>query len=258
MDEMRKKTKWQALIIVMVCVSVLVANQAMIRSVWQDRSLSRGQATIQIIQRLLGMPKPRQEMPSVASTEGNQVTNTEPHELTAIQMQSPTYQAATQVAQVFNQTLDLAAVNQHFTQLVNQQRLGQGWSELTVATHLAEGTFYRAQELSDYHYLSSLTHEGENFTVVYPAIWNSDSRLGESTFELHIATNDIHVQTWQEHPDVLAAYLQKSFSQILQSDLSASYQSQYVAVYASASEQNFGEVPYVRLLAVLTSDTLAE
>ena len=255
---MRKYTKWKALAIVLVVATVLIANQALIRSVWQDSSLSRGQAIVQIWQRLLGVPTSHREIPITSPTAFNQATSAQPHELTAEQMQRTTYQSAQRVAQTFNQAVNLTAVNQHLMQFVNQQRQAQGWDDIVVATHLAEGTIYRAQELGDYHYLASQTHDGENFRVVYPNVWNSDSRLGESTFELQMAANDVHVKTWQEHPEVLASYLQKSFSKMLQSDVSAQYQSQYVAVYASASEQEFGEVPYIRLIAVLTSDTLAE
>ena len=105
--------------------------------------------------------------------------------------------------------------------------------------------------------MSSRTLDGQDFRTAHPTIEDANSRLGESTFELYIAADDVHLDTWRQHPDILADYLYKAFAKMEGQDTSAYIASQYVTLYAQPSDQLVGDVAYVRLVAVVTSDTLA-
>ena len=242
-----------AAIIVVLCLA-LFARRDMIQAVWQDNSLSRPQAMLTIAQKLLNIPqnKPQDNQSHVIQSGANQ----EPHQVAANVAASPIYQKAARTAQAFNQGLDLNGLNQAFVNQVNQHRSQLGWPEIQVGHQLATGSQTRVRQLSDYYYLSSRTLEGQDFRTAHPAIEDANSRLGESTFELYIAADDVHLDTWRQHPDILADYLYKAFAKMEGQETSAYIASQYVTLYAQPSDQLIGDVAYVRLVAVVTSDTL--
>ena len=84
--------------------------------------------------------------------------------------------------------------------------------------------------------MSSRTIDGQDFRTAHPTIEDANSRLGESTFELYIAAEDVHLDTWRQHPDILADYLYKAFAKMEGQDTSAYIASQYVTLYAQPSD----------------------
>ena len=249
---MRRYTKLKFVFIVGVVTILVVINAQMIGTIWQDQSITRMEAVESIMKQLVGIPQSKKENAPINRKLTKQ--ETVPQVVEESTKNSASYQNAQRVAAEFNQSLDLEKLNTEFNHQTNAIRAEESYTPVGISWYLDEGATRRVSELVEGQYLSSLTIDGEEFRVRYPQILGAQSRLGESTFELHIAYDDVHLKTWQSHPDVLAAYLLKAFDKVQRSEISSGYQTQYIVLKAGPSLQVIDGTPYVRLVAVLTSD----
>lgn len=164
------------------------------------------------------------------------------------------YQHATERASQFNQNFPAEGLNEAFNQRVNEYRQETGAEQVEIGNHLAEGTQMRARQLSQYHYLGSETVEGDTIYSLFPNVTDGPYRLGENLYELYIAADDIHLETWQ-NPTILADYLYDVFKDSVNSELYQQYQKQYLWVQAGPTDYNIDSAAYVRLVVVLMLDT---
>lgn len=164
------------------------------------------------------------------------------------------YQHAVERANQFNQNFSAEELNERFNQRVNDDRQELGTGQVEVGNHLIAGTQSRAQELSQFHYLGSETVNGDSFYSLFPGIMEGPYRLGENLYELYIAADDIHLETWQ-NPTILADYLYDVFKDSMSGEPYQQYQSQYVWVQAGPTDYNIDSASYVRVVVVLTLDT---
>lgn len=253
---MKKQSFWTLFQLVVIIVTVMLSwayFRVDIQRIWQQPGISSGDAWTQTLRLILDLPNV-EPLPPVQQTLLPTTERTAPHAVASDVQQMSSYQQALKVAQQFNETIDFVALNIHWVNEVNGLREAQGWQPLVYGNHLISGTYDRAKELAENYYLSSQTVTGESFRVMHPNIWQVESRLGESTFELYISATDVHITTWQKHPDVLATYIVKAFKETLLSEVSADYASQAIVVYMVPSDQQVEGTPYVRLVAVLTQD----
>lgn len=256
---MKKRSIWmgfQMMVIVVILAMTWLYFRTDIQRIWQQPGISRNEAWSQTIRLILDLPNIA-PLPKTNQAEFPRNDRMAPRSVDLAVQQSEAYQRASEIAQTFNQQLDLVALNIAWVNEVNRLREAQGWHSVVYGNHLISGTYARSQQLAEYYYLSSQTPTGDSFRVMHPEIWQVESRLGESTFELYISAQDVHITTWQEHPDVLATYIIKAFSETLTSEISHDYQSQAIVVYMVPSDQQTEGNPYVRLVAVLTQDIQA-
>ena len=114
-----------------------------------------------------------------------------------------------------------------------------------------------AVELGAYNYLSSSTVEGSAFYNFFPEISEPQYRLGENLYELYIASDDIHLETW-ENSEILADYLYGVFRDSLEAELYQNYHGAYVWVHAEPTDYQIENASYVRLVVVLLLDTQSD
>lgn len=221
----------------------------------QDNSLTYGQQGRMIFRSLLGMypSQPPQVLPNLSNKIVGHPGNSQPLVIDEEIKSLEVYQHAEEKARLFNESIDIDQLNQEYLEQLTQS--SQGNVNIEVGYHLKDGSLSRAKELGDYHYLGPTTVEGESFRTQFPLIENSDYRLGENLYELFIAADDIHLKTWGEHPDVFAHYLIEAFQGSLDPTAYQNYQSQYITVYAKATDYQIEDAPYVRMVVVLNLDT---
>lgn len=209
------------------------------------------QTPSQMVSNLHGPGRTQEDSPVFSDTQNIRLTQPGSElaqEIDPKILEYPNYKLARQKAELFNQQVDLDALNHYFQTappLHLQKQIGQ---------HLAKGSRARATELAEHHYLGSNTVDGKSFRSHFTEIPESQFRLGESLYELYIAANDIHIQTWLSHPEVLADHLVKTFSQSMNNQDFAGYRSQYIAVHASPTDYQIDQTSYVRIVVVLTLD----
>lgn len=219
--------------------TILSMDQPVIQTPGQDGS------------KLQGPGRSLEDSPVLFDTQNYRLTQPGSEQAQEIDPQildHPNYKIASQKAEIFNQNINLDSLNEYFqseTPLHQQKKIGN---------YLAEGSKERATELAEHHYLGSNTVDGKSFREHFPAIPESQFRLGESLYELYIAANDIHIQTWLSHPEVLADHLAKTFSQSMNNQDFSGYKSQYLAVHASPTDYQIDQTPYIRIVVVLTLD----
>lgn len=242
------------LFIVMVWGFLFWNNRQQIQGIIHQTNLSQVDKTIQITRQILGANYQDVSNQSTDKKIGTEnATSRSPRTLDDAVLTSENYLHAEEVANQFNQQLDTATLNEHFTMLINQARSANNWNLLSVGHHLATGVDHRISELSDYHYLGSQTVNNQDFRILF-GIENANTRLGENLYELYIAADDIHLSTWLK-PEVFADYLYQAFESSTQAELYQNFNSQYIKVMASPTDFRVDNTAYVRLVVVLVMDT---
>lgn len=234
-------------------------NRPLIDATLADENLSTIESVNIILQSVLGM-QGSDELEPPTGTSSERVSfpgNTQPQLISEDMKSHPNYQLAQEKAERFNHHFDAETVNNFLSDKINDFRLDYGSLNSSVASYLAEGTKQRALELGTYHYLSSKTVDGLSFYSLFPEISEPEYRLGENLYELYIAADDIHLETW-ENSDILANYLYSVFQDSLETDLYQNYQGIYAWVHAEPSDYQIDNASYVRLVVVLLLDTQAE
>lgn len=220
-----------------------------------DTSLSTSETLNTILKEILGFHGSTDGEVGLISTHEivSQPGNRTPQQLSQEIHSLPNYQHAAERAAEFNLLFDPDNLNMAFNQLLSQQRENAGSAPMEIGTHLAAGTTLRAQELSHYHYLGSNTVDGNTFYSLFPEMEDAQYRLGENLYELYIAADDIHLETWQ-NSSILAEYLYEVFQDSMSSEAYQHYQSYYLMVQAEPSDYNIDSAAYVRLVVVLMLD----
>lgn len=247
---------FKLLFIIIVLGGTYLVNHSLINATMADPSLSTVESVNVILQGILGIPKQgEQELISNHSTEGVSFPgNTQPQLIPEEIKEHPNYQLALERADQFNQTFDATEVNAYLVDQVNQYRLDYSSTIATSASYLSTGAQARAFELAKYHYLSSNTVDGTAFYSFFPDIIEPQYRLGENLYELYIAADDIHLETWQ-NSKILASYLYGVFQDSLETELYQNYRGLYAWVHAEPSDYQIDDASYIRLVVVLTLDT---
>lgn len=158
---------------------------------------------------------------------------------------------AYQVAQSLNDHWSMEEINQFFLQEMNEQRYLQGFVPIEIDYSLKEGAQSYNQALIDYHYLSSTAPDGSDFRTFFPQIDDAPYRLSSYLYELYIPTRDIHLSTWQQHPEVLANFLMKQW----QDNIHPEVMGQYLSLKAQAEWNEQHSEYYIRIVGVLITDT---
>lgn len=212
---------------------------------------------LQITRQILGANQQEISNQSTGKKIGTEnATSKSPRTLDEAVLTSVNYLHAQEVAQQFNQQLDIDKLNEHFTTLINQTRTANNWSILSVGYHLATGVDQRINELADYHYLGAQTIDDQDFRSLFE-MEHASSRLGENLYELYIAADDIHLSTWLK-PEIFADYLYRAFETSTHAELYQNFNSQYIKVVASPTDFRVDDTAYVRLVVVLVMDTQVE
>lgn len=240
--------------ILIVLVWVYIQNASFIRATFEREDLSTGQAMTVVMQHLLDVqPSQRQSQHNVEPAQ----TSSVPRTLNESIFNYPAYQEAKSAAETFNQQVDAEALNTAFLDKVNAQRTNHGTSTVQYGAHLLAGVQERAQQLGQYHYFGNETVDGMSFRTLFPTIDSPEYRLSEQLYEVYISARDIHLQTW-ENEAILADYILKAFDGETSAMTQATYGSQALAIYAEASDYRVEEMPYVRLVVVLVTDSMLE
>lgn len=233
--------------IMLVTLWAYQSHRSAIHTILADRELSTQDRIIEITKVLLDLPLSLPDEKPKPTEDNAKMSSSTPTILDAEITQSANYQYAAQIAQDFNQKLSMTSLNEAYISLINKNINPQ----IQIGPYLGEGTRERVKLLSDYNYFSSQTIDGKDFRTLYPNIPDNQYRIGENVYELFISADDIHLKTWQ-NGQILAKYL---FSQFKQYDNLDEYQHQYLSVYVSPSDYKVEELPYVRMVAVVTYDT---
>lgn len=231
------------------------SNQFFIEATLNNQDLSTSQQVRLILQQVMSEQKPDYPMEEEIYVEettypGNKIPNTIPETTQS----HPRFEYSQEQANLFNQGVDMRLLNQYFLEKSNQVRQELDWEPMTIGWYLEEGSLARVQELSDYHYLSTETVDGQVFRSHFFEIDRADYRLGENLYELFISAGDIHLSTWQDE-EILADYLFNIFEDALASDNYYVYHSQYISIRAAATDYKINDSPYVRLVVSLILDT---
>lgn len=242
--------------IILVLGGTYVANRPLIDATFADENLTTLESVNVIFQSVLGM-QGNTELEQTAGSPVETVSfpgNTQPQLISDEVKAHPNYQSAEERAKRFNQYFDAEQVNFFLTNRMNEFREDYGSVNSSVANYLAEGTRARALELGTYHYLSSMTVDGLSFYELFPDIIEPQYRLGENLYELYIAADDIHLETWQ-NSEILGDYLYSVFQDSLETELYQNYHGVYAWVHAEPSDYQIDNASYVRLVVVLSLDT---
>lgn len=247
---------FKLMFIIITLMYAYITHRPLIDATLMNENLSAMESVNVILQGVLGMEgSSSQDKPLVSPLDlVSKPGNTEPQLISEEIKSLANYQIAAERANQFNQQFDGEALNYLLNERINTYRSDINASTMGVGHHLQEGTWNRTEELSLYHYLGSSTIEGTAFYSLFPEIPEPQYRLGENLYELYIAADDIHLETWS-NPDILADYVYSIFQDSLESDHYQTYQSAYAWVQAEASDYNVSETAYVRLVVVLILDT---
>lgn len=254
-SEMKKLQSFSIKIVIILLFwgTLYWINREAVQVVMEQSQLSASQRSVAIARILLGgggIPNLETNPTSIGTTQSQ---FKEPRELNQAVFGHPNYQKAYQVASQFNQQLDVGALNQHFTNIINQKRSQVNWESIYVGEHLADGVLERAKQLSEYYYMGTQVVSGGDFRSLF-AIAGAEHRLGENLYELYISAGDIHLSTW-ENPEILANYLFKAFEASIMSEPYRDFSSEYISIQASATDYYVDTNAYVRLVVVLVMDT---
>lgn len=240
----------------LVLGSTYLLNRPLIDATFANETLSTIESMNVILQNVLGMQESTDfELP--ISTTFEMVSypgNTQPQLIPEEVKTHPNFLLAKEHSEKFNQYFNPEEVNAFLVERINEFRLAYGSANSSVVAYLAEGARIRALDLGAYHYLSSSTVDGLSFYSLFPEINEPQYRLGENLYELYIAADDIHLQTW-ENSEILANYLYSVFQDSLETELYQNYQGIYTWVHAEPSDYQMNDASYVRLVVVLILDT---
>lgn len=234
-------------------------NRPLIDATFADENLSTIESVNVILQSVLGM-QGNIDLDQPTGTSSEMISfpgNTQPQRISDEVKAHPNYQLAIERAQRFNQNFNAEEVNDFLTNKINEFRMEYGSTNSSVASYLADGSRARALELGTYHYLSSSTVDGFSFYSLFPEIIEPQYRLGENLYELYIAAEDIHLETW-ENSEILADYIYGVFQESLETELYQNYHGIYAWVHAEPSDYQMENASYVRLVVVLLLDTQIE
>lgn len=232
--------------------SVFYFHHQSIKQVLSNPDLSYKQRVMQLSRTIMGLsidqetsiePVPYQEL----TFPGNKTPITD----TDVFLSHSQMQAGQVKADSFNQDLDLEKLNQAFTKRLQEI----GTHDLQVGQHLRTGNLMRLNQLSRYAYLDGKTPEGQDFRTCFSQIEVPEYRLGENLYEVFIAADDIHLQTWAENEEVFADYLTKVFLSSDELSDQTHFSSLYVSAKAAVSDYQMASSTYIRLVVVLTLDT---
>lgn len=250
---------FKVMFIVLVLGGGYLSNRPLIDTTIANENLSAIESVNIILQGVMGIQGNIKPDPPI-TTQVDEVSfpgNITPQLITADVKNLSNYQLAQQRAERFNQSFDEDQVNDLFNQTINEFRMQYGSAATSVATHLSAGSRARAVELGAYNYLSSSTVEGTAFYSFFPEISEPQYRLGENLYELYIASDDIHLETW-ENSEILADYLYGVFRDSLETELYQNYHGTYVWVHAEPTDYHIENASYVRLVVVLLLDTQSD
>lgn len=243
--------------IVIVLTLAYVRNQSFIQATMNDETLNFTQSVSTIIREMMQLPEQANDSQGIISegiSEQAQPGNQEPYQIDESILSYDHYITAKEIADEFNASLNILALNDAFIKQVNHMRSIKDWDPMTIGYHLEEGTLRRVKELGEYHYLDSVTVDGLDFRTQFPQVENAEYRLGENLYELYISAGDIHLSTW-ENPKILADYLFDVYADAISLTNYNVYHSQYISIYAEPTDYNVNEVPYIRLVVSLIMDT---
>lgn len=229
-----------------------LANATSIDPILADDALSITDKSAALTRIVLGLPGQIQP-PETGLIDNTFNTATSPRSLESSILETRGFQESLEVAQTFNTQLNLGQLNEALVQTINEDRVNQGWDQIQVGLHMDRGAWTRATELGNYHYLSHLRPDGQDFWTLF-AFEGANYRLGENLYEVYISVDDIHLSTWANNPDVFASYLYEAMPTITEQDIYQPFYSQYLAVYAAPTDYSNGEKAYVRLVVVLVMD----
>ncbi|MHA3224956.1 hypothetical protein ACV7JQ_03140 [Globicatella sulfidifaciens] len=232
-------------------------NRQAIHDIVSQTNRSAVDKGMQITRQILGANQHDISNQSTGRKIGTEnATSKSPRTLDEAVLTSVNYLHAQEVAQQFNQQLDIDSLNEQFTILINQTRAANNWALLSVGYHLAAGVDQRINQLADYHYLGSQTIDNQDFRSLFE-IEDASSRLGENLYELYIAADDIHLSTWLK-PEIFAEYLHRAFETSAHAELYQNFNSQYIKIVASPTDFRVDDIAYVRLVVALVMDTQVE
>ncbi|WP_124058105.1 hypothetical protein [Vaginisenegalia massiliensis] len=179
---------------------------------------------------------------------------TEPHLFDKNIQQDDILRKSVKLAQDLNHQLDQEQIQGAFLTAMNQDRSKQSWQSILPADYLSQGVSKRIEELSDYQYLNQQTVAGGVFTDLFSDLPQAQARLGENLYEQFLPISDVHLKTWQSHPDLLGYYLYGLLKDTLRNTDYQSFVSAHLQVRFSPTTFYYQERAYVRLVAVLVLD----
>lgn len=241
--------------IILVLLFGYIKNQAFIQATMSNESMNFNDSVTSILKEVMNLPQESEpteldpSLISIYSEPGNQTPYLIEDEVTS----SPNFKTAQEISDKFNESLDEYALNDAFLKQVNHMRVSKGWDAIEIGRYLEAGVEARAQELGQYHYISSLSAEGLDFRSQFPSIESAQYRLGENLYELYISAGDIHISTWQ-NTTIFADYLFDVFQEEISLSNYDVYKSQYISVHAEPTDYNVNESPYIRLVVTLVMD----
>lgn len=221
-----------------------------IQQVVTNNSLSSFEKVGEVSRIILGLPRGQGLQEVLPFEEGDLASPSSPQQVSEDVRSSLAYQKSLATANAFNQDLDLASLNQAFSDQVNQVRLGNGWELIQVDEALSVGTLLRAEELDQYHYFGSQTADGSEFRSLH--LLENTGSLSEVIFEVYISTGDIHLTTWAQYPNILADYLMQVLPSLVVEANYAQINNQYLVARAAPTYMTSHGQAYVRLIFVVT------
>lgn len=240
-----------------VCFWLYTENTVFIQGVIEDETLTVGDKVRSISYEILGFnqgnvgqPEDIQPLSQPSSTDRD---TSQPIQFTEEITKHPNYQKAREVAQRFNEQVDIIELNVAFLNRVNQARQEAGYPPVLLGDYLHHGIQSRVHQLAEYNYLSNQTLHGGDFRSMHPYVESAESRLSENLYELYISAGDIHLETWQNE-EILADYLFEAYEASLMRPEVMDYQHQYVYVWLTPTDMNLEETPYVRLVVAVQLD----